>query len=139
MNRVHTYLGYYMQNGIVMVDEEEADMVRAMFDNYLSGMGYIQAAAEVGISMYHASVKRIFQNRHYLGDSIYPQIVDDDVFEAAEEERKRRSAHLKRDNRKKKKSESPIIVNFSIAKRKNKYSNPYREAEYIYSLIERGE
>ena len=63
-------------------------------------MSYMDAAEQVGLHMNHGSVKRILQNRHYLGDECYPAIIDREMFDAAEQERRRRSTDLAETTRK---------------------------------------
>ena len=76
-------------------------------------------------------------NRHYLGDSFYPALIDKDTFEQAEAEKQRRAKALRRLNRKQNKVERSAPTQFRIEKMIEHYDNPAAQAEYIYSLIER--
>ena len=87
----HTPLGYRIENGIAVIDEEAADKVRQLYKNYLSGLSLTNAAKEAGINALHAGSKRIMQNKHYLGDDFYPAIIDKETFIAAGREIRRRS------------------------------------------------
>ena len=49
-----------------------------------------KAAAEAGIKTYHHTAKRLMENEHYLGDSFYPAIIDEDTYRKAQEEEKAR-------------------------------------------------
>ena len=82
----HTPFGYRIENGIAVVDKENAQKIRKLYASYLSGLSLAGAAKEAGIEMYHCSAKRILRNRHYLGDDFYPAIIDADTFRKAEEE-----------------------------------------------------
>ena len=72
----HTPLGYRIENGIAVIDEEAAAKVRQLYKNYLGGLSLTNAAMEAGINALHAGSKRIMQNKHYLGDDFYPAIID---------------------------------------------------------------
>lgn len=132
----HTPLGYRIENGIAVIDEEAAAKVRQLYKNYLGGLSLTNAAKEAGIKALHAGAKRIMQNEHYLGDDFYPSIIDKETFHAAGVEIRRRSAKLGRDDRYKapEAKEAPILFRFKDIK--EYYDNPVKQAEYLYSLIE---
>ena len=137
MNKGHTPFGYRIQNGIAVVCKEEVRQIKQIYKGYLSGMSYMDAAEQVGLHLTHSSVKRLLQNRHYLGDEFYPAIIDSEMFDAAEQERHRRSIRLGRDNRKKTFSDRIIIPKeFTMGKAKKRITEPFAQAEYLYSLIE---
>ena len=137
MSRGHTPYGYRIENGVAVVCEEEAAQLRTMYEGYLSGLSMIEAAAKAGQTRTHASVKRMLQNSHYLGDEFYPAIIDRETFDAFETERRRREKALGRDERPKKPEEAiPAPMSFRIGKAVQSFSDPYRQAEYLYSLIE---
>lgn len=132
----HTPLGYRIENGIAVIDEEAATRVRQLYKNYLSGLSLTNAAKEAGIKALHAGAKRIMQNEHYLGDDFYPAIIDKETFHAAGVEIKRRSTKLGRDNKyiAPEAKKAPILFRFNDIK--EYYDNPVKQAEYLYSLIE---
>lgn len=137
MARGHIPFGYRLQNGIAVICEEEVRQLKKIYKGYLSGLGYSPAAAKAGLRMNHGSVKRLLQNRHYLGDEFYPAIIDKELFDAAEQERRRRSTRLGRDNIKKTFSDQiQIPKEFTMGKAKNMIAEPFAHAEYLYSLIE---
>ena len=87
--------------------------------------------------MNHGSVKRLLQNRHYLGDEFYPAIIDREMIDAAERERRRRSTRLGRDNLKRTFSDEIRIQNeFTMGKAEKWIADLFAQAEYLYSLIE---
>ncbi len=137
IGRGHTPFGYRIENGIAVVCEEQAAQLRKMYEGYLSGLSLMEAAKEAGIVRTHSSIKRILQNKHNLGDDFYPAIIDKETFDAFEVERCRREKVLGRDDRQKKDmGPVPAPTAFSIGKAMQVFSDPYRQAEYIYSLIE---
>ena len=99
--RGHLPYGYKIENGIAVVCEEEAQQLREMYKGYLDGLSLVEAAKRTGQKRTHASVKRMLQNPHYLGDEFYPAIIDRETFDAFEVERKRREIALGRDDREK--------------------------------------
>lgn len=133
----HTPYGYEIVAGKVVIDEERAAQIRKICENYLSGMSFIAAAADVGLTMSHCGVKRMIQNKRYLGDSYYPAILTEETARRIEEERIRRENVLGRDRKSEKKVEQPkIYTNFSMPRVPKKYEDPTRQAEYAYSLIQ---
>ena len=137
MSRGHTPYGYRIENSTAFICEEQAGQIRKIYEGYLSGLSLRNAAREAGVKLPHASVRRIMQNPHYLGDDFYPAIVDRETFDAFEAERKKREKALGRDGRKKKTVETPPApTSFRMEQLEQAFSDPYRQAEYIYSLIE---
>lgn len=137
MGRGHTPFGYCIENGAAVVNAEEAEQIRKVYAGYLSGQGYIEAGKNAGLSMMHASVKRLLQNRHYLGDEFYPAIIDRETFEAAEAERLKRLEIMGRVTDQKPVTEDrKIHSRFSIRTIQEDNEDPFAQAEYIYSLIE---
>ena len=87
--------------------------------------------------MKHSSAKRMMQNPHLLGDDFYPAIIDQETYDAFEAERQRREKILGRNTRKKKTMEArPAPTAFRMRKSVTVNTDPYKQAEYLYSLIE---
>lgn len=128
--------GYKIERGKAVVDEEQAEQVRMIFKGYLSGLAYVVAAEAVGIKISHPSVKRILQNKRYLGDKYYPAIIDQETFERAEAERFRRQRKLGRIFPDKPIEECKPATKFIMPKAGKIFIDPFKQAEYIYSLIE---
>ena len=138
MARGHTPLGYRIKNGRAEICESEVQQIKEIYSGYLSGLGYVESARRVGLDMNHGCVKRLMRNRHYLGDDSYPAIIDRELFDVAEQERQRRSKALGRDHKIKLLSDQvDIPVRFMLKPAKRKILEPFEQAEYIYSLIER--
>lgn len=132
----HTPYGYDIKNGKIVVNEEKARIIRKICENYLSGMGLVNAAREEGLKLPQSSVSRLMMNPKYLGTDIYPPILTKELVDKVKEERKRRSAYYGRDNLKKKEQKSPVIHDsFVIPKIEMKYSDPVKQAEYAYGCI----
>ena len=135
----HTPFGYRIEAGKAIVDEEKANLIVKVCENYLKGMSFVTAAADVGLEMSHCGVKRMIQNKRYLGDDFYPAILTKEMSEQIEEERLRRLKKLGRDKRINKQEEVVVCTSFHLPRITTKYDDPVKQAEYAYSLIEREE
>lgn len=123
----HTPYGYEIVNGKAVIDGEKAEKIHRICENYLSGMSFVNAAADVGLSMSHCGVKRMIQNPRYLGDDFYPAILTGDIAERIEEERLRRSKALGRNQRKEKDDPVGIVhKRFTVSRVELKYENPVK-------------
>ena len=132
----HTPYGYRIENGKAVIDEKQAQQVKGLFEEYISGLSLTVAAEKAGLKLFHGSAGRMLRNRKYLGDEYYPAIIDRVTFERAEEERLKRAKALGRVYEKVEpiKAENPMSL--TIPKVQEKYTNPFQQAEYAYSLIE---
>lgn len=132
----HNPYGYRIVDGKAEVDEEQAVKVRSLFDNYISGMGLKAAAEKAGLTIYHGSAGRMLRNTHYLGDEYYPAIIDKETFDKAEERRQETAKYLNKYKELKPQERPPVPTKFSMAEPSEEFVDPYRQAEYIYGLIE---
>lgn len=132
----HTPYGYRIVDGKALVDEEQAVNVQAIFMNYLSGTALMAAAAKVGLKMYHGSVGRLLRNRHYLGDEFYPAIIDQETFDEVEEKRMEKAKGLGHVREMEEPQKTECSTQFRMPKVIQKYEDPFKQAEYAYSLIE---
>lgn len=102
----HTPMGFRMRNGKVFFEEEGADVVRKIFTDYLSGISIYAIARGLtasGIlnannkpSWNHGSVGKILENVKYLGDEMYPQLIDTEIFEQVQNRRQEQRKRLGR-------------------------------------------
>lgn len=133
----HTPYGYQIINGKAVVDEEKANQLKVLFETYIEGASFKVAAEIVGIMLSHSSIGKLLRNEKYLGTDFYPAIIDKVVFEAAEVERMKRARALGRIYKHDKEENSQSSkCNFKIGRIEQKYDDPFRQAEYAYSLIE---
>jgi len=132
----HTPYGYRIENGKAVVDETAVAQIKELYAGYLAGLSLKDAAKKAGVNCYHATVGRMLQNKHYLGDEFYPPIVDEDTFEKAGAEKQRRAERLGRIWGPKDVPEMDYAVKFKAKPLEQKYENPFKQAEYAYSLIE---
>ena len=135
MSRGHTPYGYRIENGAAVIHEEEAAQIRKMYEGYLGGLSLVASAAEAGITMKHSSAKRMMQNSHLLGDDFYPAIIDKETRKKIITESERRAAFLGRNFAPKEKKVIPPPTRFTLTKTDIRYTDPYKQAQYIYSQI----
>lgn len=133
----NTFFGYKIVDGRAVIHEKDAGKVRLLYKGYLSGLSYIDAAKAVGLDLHASSVKMLMRNARYTGDDFYPEIIDRTTFDAAESERLRRCRLLgKKEGQRKEKAQKTVPQNFSFRKCLKTFGDPFKQAEYIYSLIE---
>ncbi len=132
----HIPYGYRIENGTAVIDESQAEQIKALFQGYLSGLALMASVKAAGLNVYHCGAKHMMQNRHYLGDDFYPQIIETDIFQKAEEEMKRRAKALGRVREQKTPEERKPEMRFTLKKTKKKYADPFKQAAYLYSQIE---
>ncbi|MCP1102336.1 hypothetical protein M2454_001789 [Aequitasia blattaphilus] len=128
-------LGYKTENGMTVIDRASAEKIRNLYRHYLSGLSLAGAAKEAGLKTYHGTAKRILTNRRYLGDSFYPAIIDADLFDKTQEELIKRATKLGRLDKVSKEKEIVIPTQFSVKPVREHFDNPFKQAEYLYSLI----
>lgn len=132
----HIPYGYKIVEGKAVVDQMEASKLKELFNAYLSGLSLMDAAEKAGIKRYHATIARMLTNKRYLGDEYYPKIIDRDTFYKVEDEKIRRAKMLGRIWDDKPKEEVNKSFRFSMPTPEELYDDPFKQAEYAYSLIE---
>lgn len=133
----HIPYGYRIENGKAVLDEIATKQVTQLYKGYLAGLSLNDAAKEAGIDCYHATVSKILQNKCYLGDDFYPAIIEEDTFRKVGFEKHRRAKMLGRLQEPKAATKMDYAVKFKAKPLKQKYVNPFKQAEYAYSQIER--
>lgn len=131
----HTPYGYRIENGAAVINEAEAECVRQIFNNYISGMSLAESAKAAGHPVVHSSVKRILCRECYCGDDFYPAIIDAAVFHKAKSESKSRADNKNQTGKTRRKIPKPE-TEFTFSPPLTQYDDPYEQAQYLYSLIE---
>lgn len=98
-NRRFPY-GYEMQNGVIAISAKEADTVKRIFREYLNGDNLkiiAERLTEKQVEFLPGEygwnknrIKRMIEDKRYIGDNFYPAIVDEDVFKRANAEKNNR-------------------------------------------------
>ena len=122
--------GYEMRNGIVLINQSEAAVIRQIYKNYISGMSFSMSAKKAGLNIAHSSVKRLLLKKCYLGDDFYPAIIDKETYLKAYDRimANRFTGHKRR-------KDAVIHTVFEMGIPTHSFENPFEQAEYIYSLI----
>ena len=91
-NRYIPY-GYTMENGDIVIEQNEAKTIRYIFETYIAGATLKDIAdrltaqqvvySEKNTEWNKARVMRILDNVKYLGDETFPQIIDERLFAEA--------------------------------------------------------
>lgn len=131
----HTPFGYEIVNGKIEIHAREAEQLELLIQSYLSGKSLANAAKDSGIKRSHGGITRILTDERYLGNEMFPRLVSIKQFEQLKEERYKRAKKLGRLNRVKEEKSFTPCFEFTIGKVENKYDNPIKQAEYVYSLI----
>ncbi len=108
MKQWHMPIGYKIVDGKIVLDSEKTEVIKKIFTNYLNGSSLIKIAEELSAAGFpnaynkpswnHGSVGRILENAKYLGDDIYPRIIDEKTFELIQKQRERIASELGRDS-----------------------------------------
>ena len=93
--------GYKMEWGEIVIQEQEASVVRWIFQSYLTGASYhdLTEALEKGDVPYEVGklwnknmVARILENAKYTGQCDYPFLISQEQFDAVQSRRQKQSA-----------------------------------------------
>ena len=132
----HTPYGYRIENGLAVINQEEAAIIRSLYAAYLDGATLAAAAQKAGLKATHSVAGLILKNKHYTGDDYYPAIIDIDTSNAAKAERNRRAERLGRNKDPEPPKEIVYPFAFYMKQGTEQFDSPFEQAEYIYSLIE---
>ncbi len=130
----HIPYGYRIENGTAVIDKTAAEQVQRMFADYLNGASLTKAAEKAGIRANHGSVKLMLHNRRYLGDGFYPQIISEEVFNAAAE-CEIRAVRPGGNGCIRKEHPANVPVRFLFESASDYFDDPVQQAEYMYGLI----
>lgn len=85
--------GYKFENGKLVIDNTEAKIVNQVFTEYINGLSLLKIANLLiqkkieylpnQVKWSKNKIRRIIENKKYLGDDTYPKIVDTDIFNKA--------------------------------------------------------
>lgn len=134
----HIPYGYRVENAKGVIYIPEAEKVIALYKKYLECNSMRASAKAVGIDKTHSSIGKILRNTVYLGTEFYPELIDEDLFNKVQEARKNNTIQR---NRIKEISPSEAFVpvrEFKCCRAELKFDDPYKQAEYVYSLIREG-
>ncbi len=94
--------GYCMINGKYVLNEPEAEAVRKIFEEYINGKSLKTIASEMKIPYNSCKenwnknmVCRVLENKKYIGENGYPQIITAEDFEQAAHIKAERNTYCK--------------------------------------------
>lgn len=76
--------GYSIHRGTPVIIENEAVVIRAIFQAYIEGATLEQASARAGVSFSRSRTTHILHDPHYCGDDHYPAIIDQGTYDRAQ-------------------------------------------------------
>lgn len=102
----HMPMGYKMVNGNIVIQKEQAKTIKKIFRDYIKGKSMTAIAKELTAmkimnanqkpNWNHGSVGKILQNIKYQGDTLYPKLIEKDIFTKAQQLRAVKEAELGR-------------------------------------------
>lgn len=88
-NRRFPY-GYEMRNGIIQINEKEANVLINIFEQYINGSNLKEIANSLTINKIEylpdecnwnkSRIKRMIEDKRYIGDEKYPQIINEEIY-----------------------------------------------------------
>ena len=127
--------GYKTENGELIINQDEAKIIRKIFRNYMNGMSLTNSAKSAGLTIPHCSVRKMLTRTAYAGYDNYPAIVDEDIFKTVNAEILRKTIQNPRTG-KMRRQKPEVKKNFTICILSDDFTDPVERAEYVYSLIQ---
>lgn len=85
--------GYRFENGSIVADKSESEIVNYVFTEYVNGLSLLKIANLLvfkgmeylpnQVSWNKGKIKRMIEDKRYLGDDKYPKIIETDLFNEA--------------------------------------------------------
>lgn len=122
--------GYCMINGKYAINSVEASAVKYIFTEYSNGKSLNEIAAKMTIP-YHSSkplwnknmVKRVLENRRYIGEFGYPQIIESQIFNDVQNIKSEKNTRTKIKNKEPKIEEIPPIRKYEVTENIQRITN----------------
>ena len=91
MNGKVTVYGYQFIDGMLQADEEQSRQVQEIFKAYNSGIPVSRLKDHIGgLEINRVKLSDMLSDRRYLGNEAFPQIIDQELFEAVQQRKKER-------------------------------------------------
>lgn len=85
--------GYKFENGSITIDNTEAEIVNQVFADYVKGLSLLKIANMLNqkgieylpnqVNWNKGKIKRMIEDKRYLGEDKYPQIIETDLYKNA--------------------------------------------------------
>ncbi len=93
MNVRTTPYGYQYENGVVIVNPSENNIIQQIFSDYLQGQSLLNIAEKLNVRRIEyrpgvvgwnkSRVMRLIEDERYIGTEIYPSIIDKEIYSEA--------------------------------------------------------
>ena len=91
MNRKVTVYGYQFIDGMLQADEKQSRMVQEIFEVYNSGVPVSRLKDHIeGLEIHRVKLSDMLSDKRYLGNEAFPQIIEQELFEAVQQRKKER-------------------------------------------------
>jgi hypothetical protein len=125
--------GYRIEDGRVIINEEEAQKVHAVFDEYAAGCSMADIRRKLMIEQFHTGISNILKDKRYQGTDFYPEIIDKKLFDMVQKVRvERRRQHSRPTHPRK---AVKVQVEFTMQPIEQNLTDPFAQAQYIYHQI----
>lgn len=124
--------GYFMENGKLVIQNEEAQKLRTLYDAYMEESSLEKAGKKANLPFAHPTIKRYLSDDSYLEYGGFPPIIHQDLFHAVQEKLKKK----KRKPRKKSKAPAYVLPRFHMKKDGDTKETGFARAEMLYERIE---
>ena len=88
--QIHTPFGYKITNGKVKINLKQKTVINQIYDEYINGKSLYSIAQKLkhnkiknnngNTNWTHGAIAKILENKKYLGDNMYPKIIDEKKF-----------------------------------------------------------
>jgi site-specific DNA recombinase len=91
MNRKVTVYGYQFINGMLQADAKQSRMVQEIFEVYNRGVPVSRLKDHIeGLEIHRVKLSDMLSDKRYLGNEAFPQIIEQELFEAVQQRKKER-------------------------------------------------
>ena len=119
-----------MINGKYAVNSGEAAAIKQIFNEYSNGKSLNEIAAKMTVP-YHSNkpvwnknmVKRVLENRRYIGECSYPQIIESQIFNNVQNIKSRKNYRTKIKNKEPKIEKLPPIREYEVTENIRRITN----------------
>jgi hypothetical protein len=125
--------GYRIENGLAVVEENEAKILQQAYELYLAGDSLQAIANKLGIDRNPSSMSNLLADRRYLGTDFYPSIINKELFAQAQRIHQERKQQHGRPLLSVKTTK--VSTDFIREQTNQHFDDPYAQAQYVYSLI----
>ena len=88
--QIYTPFGYKIVNGKFMINKLQEQIIQDIYDEYINGKSLYSIAQKLkhnkikknngNTNWTHGAISKILENKKYLGDNMYPKIIDEKKF-----------------------------------------------------------